>query len=87
NYQLTGFVIGEGATITRTDGTYAAANAGNQLVTVSLAAGDFAANPGTLLSNYVLPTSASGTGQIDQRALTAAVIGTPTKTYNATTAV
>ncbi|WP_163368333.1 YDG domain-containing protein, partial [Enterobacter hormaechei] len=51
NYQLTGFVIGEGATITRTDGTYAAANAGNQLVTVSLAAGDFAANPGTLLSN------------------------------------
>ncbi|WP_171012502.1 MULTISPECIES: YDG domain-containing protein [unclassified Sphingomonas] len=84
NYQLTGFVIGEGATITRTDGTYAAANAGNQLVTVSLAAGDFAANPGTLLSNYVLPGVATGPGLISRAVLTALVIGNPSRVYDGT---
>ena len=62
NFQLAGFVNGEGATVTKTTGTYATANAGTGiLVTTTLAQGDFLANNGTNLGNYLLPTSASGT--------------------------
>jgi len=86
NFGLTGFVAGEGATVTRTTGTYASANAGPRLVTASLAAGDFTADSGTLLANYILPTSASGLGTIERALLTAAIIGNPTKTYDGGTA-
>ena len=87
NYSLTGFVGGQGASVTQTAGTYASANAGTGIgVTASLAAGDFTANAGTLLSNYTLPTSAAGTGTINPAALTAAITGNPTKDYDATTA-
>ena len=86
NYLLSGFVAGQGASVTRTGASYAAADAGSRTVTVSLAAGDFTANGGTLLSNYLLPTGASGAGLINRRALTAAITATPAKTYDATTA-
>src|SRR5204862_3552587 len=36
-------------------------------VTATLAAGDFTVGTGTLLTNYVLPTAASGPGQISPR--------------------
>ena len=85
NYSLTGFIGAEGATVTETIGTYDSANAGSRAVTAALDSGDFTATGSTLLSNYVLPTTASGAGQIDQKALTAAIIGDPTKTYDATT--
>ena len=86
NFLLTGFVAGEGATVTQTVGTYASANAsGVDLVTVTLAAGDFVADSGTSLSNYVLPTSAAGNGAITRATITGAVIGTPTKVYDGTT--
>ncbi|WP_165912097.1 YDG domain-containing protein [Novosphingobium sp. PhB165] len=85
NYQLTGFVAGQSATVTQTFGTYASANAGNWLVTAALGSGDFTAGSGTLLSNYILPTSAQGLGTIDQAVLTAAIIGNPTKTYDGNT--
>jgi len=39
-----------------------------------------------LLSNYVLPTAATGAGTITVAPLTATIIGTPTKVYNGTTA-
>jgi filamentous hemagglutinin family protein len=84
NYQLTGFVAGEGASVTQTAGSYASPNAGLRIVTAILGAGDFQANGGTLLSNYVLPTSASGTGTIGQAVLIASIIGNPTKVYDAT---
>ena len=61
NYVTTGWQGSDGATITQTTGTYDNANAGvNKLVNVTLASSDYNATNGTLLSNYNLPTSASG---------------------------
>ncbi|MFZ5524276.1 MAG: beta strand repeat-containing protein [Pseudomonadota bacterium] len=73
NYVLTGFIAGEGATVTQTAGTYytdttlttptqdvlAATTVG-----ATLAPTDFTATGATLLSNYTLPTIASGAGAI-----------------------
>ncbi|AWM76741.1 hypothetical protein HYN04_02565 [Phenylobacterium parvum] len=86
NYSLSGFVAGQGASVTKTSGVYDQANAGARTVTASLAAGDFSATGGTLLSNYLLPVSAAGAGTINPKALTALVVGNPTKTYDGTTA-
>ncbi len=87
NFLLTGFAAGEGATVTATAGSYASANAsGTNVVTVLLGIGDFDAAAGTLLSNYVLPTTVTGTGVITQAALAGSIIGAPTKVYNGTTA-
>jgi filamentous hemagglutinin family protein len=85
NYSLSGFVAGQGASVTETTGLYDAVNAGPRTVTASLDAGDFTADGGTLLANYVLPTTASGAGTISQASLVASIVGTPTKTYDATT--
>jgi hypothetical protein len=61
NFAFSGFAAGEGASVSKTSGTFENANAGtNKTVTVSLSSSDNAANSGTLLSNYTLPTSASG---------------------------
>src|SRR5207248_1322312 len=80
NYSLSGFVAGQGASVSQTSGSYASANAGSPItVTASLASGDFTANAGTLLSNYNLPASAAGPGTINPATLTAAITGNPTK--------
>jgi hypothetical protein len=70
NFALTGFVSTEGATVTQTAGTLLTAAAGSRkTVTAALSSSDFAANSGTLLSNYTLPTSASGNiGTVTQTA-------------------
>ena len=76
---LTGFMSGEGATVSQTQASYNSANVLNaNTVTASLAAGNYTASNGTLLSNYVLPTTASGTGSITPARLSA----TGTKTYD-----
>ena len=75
NFGLTGFVAGEGATVTRTAGTYDGVDAGSRNVSTTLTGTDFAAGAGTNLNNYVLPTSASGLGRIDARALTLSLSG------------
>src|SRR3546814_17533834 len=62
NYQLTGFVAGEGATVTETAGLYDSATAGSRTVTATLTGGDFPAASGTLPANYVPPTPPSGPG-------------------------
>jgi len=84
NYSLSGFVAGEGATVLKTLGTY---NSQNVLtansISTTLASGDFSANTGTLLSNYTLPTSASGAASIRPAPLTATVAA-PGKTYDGT---
>ena len=69
NYSLVGFVGAQSATVTQTSGTYASPNAGSGIgVNATLAAGDFIAAPGTLLTNYVLPIGASGNvGLIDAK--------------------
>ena len=87
NFLLTGFVTGEGATVTAASGTYASANASaSNLVTVTLAAGDFAATGATNLDNYVLPTTVTGNGVIDRAMLTASITGVPTKAFDGYTA-
>ncbi len=75
HFQLGGFVSGEGAAVTQTTGAYASpnvnANGGTGLVSASLLPSHFSAGPGTLLSNYTLPTTASGNvGTISPAALT-----------------
>src|SRR5207245_10724240 len=55
------------------------------MVTATLAATNFTAGPGTLPTNYVLPTTASGPGHITAVTLTASIIGDPTKPYDGTT--
>ncbi len=86
NFLLSGFVTGEGATVGQTAGVYASANAGTaNAVTVTLAAGDFAATGATNLANYVLPTAVSGTGAIDQAVLSASIVGLPSKAFDGTT--
>lgn len=66
NFDILGFVTGEGAMIGQTTGTYAAPDIGTgNTITAALTPGDFVANGGTLLGNYILPVSASGAGAID----------------------
>jgi filamentous hemagglutinin family protein len=86
NFQLTGFVTGQGATVTQTTGQYSGANAGTQSVTAQLTSGNFAPDSGTNLSNYVLPTAVYGTGTINPASLTVTIVGNPTKVYDGTTA-
>jgi hypothetical protein len=65
---VSGFVSGQGASVTGlpTRGTYASANAGtNDLITASLSNAMFTGTGGTLLSNYILPTVATGPGTIE----------------------
>jgi len=73
HYLLTGWASGEGATVSKTTGTYDNANAGTgKTVTVSLATGDYVPTGSTNLSNYTLPTTVSGSvGLINKAPLTA----------------
>ncbi|TCV92330.1 filamentous hemagglutinin family protein [Luteibacter rhizovicinus] len=82
NFNLIGFVNGDGATVTKTTGTFADKNVGKQAVSASLAPSDFVATGSTILSNYTLPTAAYGTGEITPALLTASIIGNPTKVYD-----
>lgn len=86
NYTLSGFVSGQGASVSQTVGTYASPNASlSDLVTASLTAGNFTATGGTMLSDYILPATASGLGAITPLTLMATIVNTPTKIYDATT--
>src|SRR5262249_6684404 len=86
NFLLSGFVAGQGATVSPLSGTYATANVGNGIgVSTGLGAGEFTANAGTLVANYVVRTSAAGAGPITPALLTAAITGNPTKVYDGTT--
>ena len=61
NYSLTGFVNGDSASVTKTSGTYSSQNVGTGLtVSTTLAPTDFSPVGQTRLSNYTLPTSATG---------------------------
>src|SRR5262249_15619159 len=89
NFEVDGFVTGEGATVTQTSGQYSSANAGVWTVSTTLDAGDFDTDPGTLMSNYIIPSPVIGVGTIIQRSIGPGVIGVditgnPTKTYDGT---
>ncbi len=86
---MSGFLPGQGATINQTSGVYASANAGVEPVTATVTPSDYIATGSTLLSNYVLPSTFTGSGTITQAALAgyinAGITGNPTKTYDGTT--
>ena len=94
NYSITGFVVGEGATIGVTTGTYnngkdvASNPAGSPVTSSVLTAGNYTANVGTSLSDYNLAavTGVGATGHIGQitaKALTAvSLVGSVTKAYD-----
>ncbi|WP_266168898.1 YDG domain-containing protein [Dyella subtropica] len=65
DYTLSGFVSGQGATVTQANGTYNSSDVANaNTVTATLDSGNFVASSGTNLSNYTLPTHASGAASI-----------------------
>ncbi|GAB2562332.1 filamentous hemagglutinin N-terminal domain-containing protein [Dyella jejuensis] len=85
--QFSGFVSGEGATVTPSSPVnYDSPNAGSEGVTAQLASSDFTANAGTLLTNYILPVSATGTGTITPAPLYITGVYANSKVYDATTA-
>ncbi len=81
NFNLTGLVGTETFTITKTTGTYNVASAGSRTVTTTLAPIDFTAGPGTLAANYILPTSAAGSGTITTANQTINFAALANKTY------
>ena len=67
NFSLSGLIGSESFTVTKTTGTYNSADVTSATtVTTSLVAGDFTPGAGTMASNYVLPTTATGPGQINK---------------------
>ncbi|RNF52082.1 hypothetical protein EBI00_03990 [Marinomonas hwangdonensis] len=86
NFNLSGFIGSESLTVTKKTGTYNSKDVVNaNSVTTSLASNDFDEVDGTSASNYVLPTTATGSANITQRTLTASITGTPTKVYDGNT--
>ena len=85
NFQMTGWVGGDGATVTQTVGQYSSANVGSQTVTANLTSANFSPGGSTNLSNYTLPTVVYGTGTINPAVLTVSIINNPTKVYDGTT--
>jgi filamentous hemagglutinin family protein len=85
---LTGFVAGQGATLQAgSTGQYNAANvAGATTVSTALSPASFSAGSGTLLSNYLLPTVATGAGAITARSVSVTGMQAATKVYDGNTA-
>jgi filamentous hemagglutinin family protein len=86
NYSIANLVSGESFTVTKTTGAYnskdvATANS----VTTSLISTDFTAAEGTLASNYVMPTTATGDASITRKEISFALLG-QTKVYDGSTA-
>jgi filamentous hemagglutinin family protein len=88
NFNVTGFVSGQGATVAQSSASYASPNAGTGItVTATLQPSDFAPNSGTSLSNYTfLPTvTGTGLGTINPLQLTGQIVNNPTKVYDGNT--
>jgi len=86
NFSVIGIVGAESITVTKTTGIYNSKDVATaSTVTATLAGTDFAAGGGTLLTNYMLPTTVSGTGHITAVTVTASIIGNPTKPYDGNT--
>ena len=71
NFSLSGLVGSQSFTVTQTVGTYNSEDVTvATMVTASLTPSDFTPGPGTLASNYILPTTACGAGNINSAPLT-----------------
>ncbi|MDE2212178.1 MAG: hypothetical protein KGJ83_05575, partial [Betaproteobacteria bacterium] len=87
SYSLSGLASGESIRISQTSGTYNSKDVTSATtVTASLSSSDFVTIGTTLLSNYTLPTSASGSGSITAKALTVTGTSVANKVYDGTTA-
>jgi filamentous hemagglutinin family protein len=82
---LGGFVTGEGASVNAASATFNSANV-RDAASVSVALGAVSATGGTLLSNYLLPTSASGAGTIAPRSVAIGAMSVAPKVYDGGTA-
>ena len=83
NYLLTGWVGNDGATVTKTTGSYDTPNAGTgKIVTVALSASDYHPNTGTNLSNYILPSSITGAVGVIAKAPLVITARDASKTYD-----
>ena len=86
NYQVSGFVSGEGASIVPASfSNYATKNVGTQTITSTLTSSAYTPNTGTLLSNYVLAATASGSGAITAAPLYVTGVSANDKVYDTTT--
>jgi trimeric autotransporter adhesin len=86
NYQLTGFVAGQSASVNQpTSVGYVSATAGTETVNATFSPTNFAPGSGTKLSNYILPTTASGSGTVLQAPLVITGVLATDKVYDATT--
>jgi trimeric autotransporter adhesin len=74
NFQISGFLQGQGATVDQTAGTYADVHEGQWDVTAVLTAANLIANGGTNLNNYSIPTLATGTGQITPKPINGLIL-------------
>ncbi|NHZ90073.1 filamentous hemagglutinin N-terminal domain-containing protein [Massilia sp. CCM 8733] len=81
---LAGFVAGEGASVNASGGTFNSANV-RDASSVSVVIDGASATAGTLLSNYVLPASASGAGTITPRTVAVSGMSVAPKVYDGTT--
>ena len=72
NYQLSPLVGSDVISVTQPSGVYASATAGPEGVTAALSSVNFSAVSG-LLSNYILPTAATGPGTIAQAATSSTI--------------
>ncbi|MDE1989871.1 MAG: hypothetical protein KGI82_05325, partial [Betaproteobacteria bacterium] len=87
SYSLSGLASGESIRISQTSGIYNSKDvASATTVTASLSSSDFVAIGTTLLSNYTLPTAASGRGSITAKALTVSNTTVANKVYDGSTA-
>lgn len=75
NFSLSGFSGSDGASVTKTTGTYASPDVGQNIaVTATLTGSDFSPTGSTILSNYILPTSVTGNiGEIKPKPLTTSI--------------
>ena len=84
NFSINGLVSPDSFTVTQTVGTYATPNAGMGIgVTASLSASNFTPSGATIAGNYSFPNSASGTGTISPKAVTASITASD-KNYDGT---
>ena len=87
NFQLSGWMGSDGASVTKTTGTYDSKSVGTgKTVTVNLASSDYAPTGSTVLANYSLPTTITGAvGAVTPAALSISGITASSKTYDGTT--
>ncbi|APG03855.1 hypothetical protein BJI69_08000 [Luteibacter rhizovicinus DSM 16549] len=88
NFNISGFVNGQSASVGQSSATYATANAGTGInVTANLQPSDFVPGSGTSMSNYTFASTVTGLGLgvINPLQLTGQIVGNPTKVYDGTT--